>query len=306
MKFISKLFSAVTLALSIGVAWNGSAEGTRLYLTPDIHSNPALIDVYDINQSGNVTFQALYAVPFLGDGVAGLALDSFTHTLFVTYEFSNAIQILNSWTMEPLGVALVPGAFNLAGIVMDEGKRLLYVADRYTANLYIYRWDPLNNELTLVEGAPKYLIALGGWGAFGLGVDSGNGHLYVANSSDTIPYYRTDDWTLAGFIVVSGPAINVTVDSRRRLLYSGGGWGIGNDYLDQYDLATGDRKRVLLGEGSGVLGLGINTSSGNVYLTTDDKELRVYTPALELQQNAGLPVGAGNPAGLVVESPYCL
>jgi uncharacterized repeat protein (TIGR01451 family) len=328
MRSLARKFSYLALSLAMILWFCGPSLAKSIFLIANINASPTPVDAYNIEANGTVTFQKDFSVPFFGGGAVGIALDEYKpavglpiRTVFITYEASNTIQLLDGTTMTSLGTTTAPGASNLAGIVMDISKRLLYTVDRTTSNLYVYRWDVSTKTLTLVGGAPKTLGEIGINGAFGIGLDPVKGRLYVANLTDSIPYYNTSDFTKpsqvvpkAGTVVTSGPAINVAVDSFRQLLYSGSG-GSGcvfpaaeNDYLDQVNLATGAKKRVFLpppgGSGVGVLGVGVDSDpdSGLVYITTgcQGDELRVYTPALTLKQNVGKPVNSGDPTGLVI------
>jgi uncharacterized repeat protein (TIGR01451 family) len=279
---------------------NGLALAKSLYAIAGINANPTPIRAYNINPDGTLTYQAEYGVPSYAGGAVGLAIDTASETLFVTYEVSNIIQLVDARTMTGIGSATAPGAYDLAGIVMDEAKKLLYTVDRYSSNLYVYRWDAAAKTLTLV--AQPVLANLGGNGAFGIGLDKKNNHLYVANLTNVVNYYRTNNWALAGSITVPGAAINVAIDEKNGFVYSGAGWGVGNEYLDQYNQATGATNRVFLGTGVGVHGLGVDINTSNVYCTTgyNGDDLRAYTSALTLVDNVG-PIGP-DPTGLAIPS----
>jgi uncharacterized repeat protein (TIGR01451 family) len=277
---------------------NGLALAKSLYAIVAIGANPTPIKAYNINPDGTLTYQAQYGVPSYAGGAVSLAVDTASETLFVTYEGSEVIQLVDAKTMTGIGSTTAPGASNLAGIVMDEAKKLLYIVDRSTSNLYVYSWNPATKTLTLT--AQPTLANLGGAGAFGIGMDKKNNHLYVANLTNVLRYYNTNDWTEAGSITVAGAAINVAIDDKNGLVYSGAGWGQGNDYLDQYNLNTGTTNRVFLGSGVGVHGLGVDNNTSNVYCTTgyNGDDLRAYDSALTLLQNVGR---IGNkPTGLTI------
>ena len=76
--------------------------------------------------------------------------------------------------------------------------------------------------------------------------------------------------------------------------------GQGNEYLDQYNQATGATNRVLLGTGVGVHGLGVDNNTSNVYCTTgyNGDDLRAYNSALTLLDNVGR-IG-NDPTGLAI------
>ena len=104
------------------------AAAKSLYVIADVHGaeagNP--IHAYDIGPQGRLTFQAEYTVPYRGLGAIGLALDARSEHLFITSERSNVVALLNPVTMTPVEPVTAPGAKDLAGIVYDHSKDLLY------------------------------------------------------------------------------------------------------------------------------------------------------------------------------------
>ena len=175
------LHVALAVVIVLAVA---SSVGTAksLFVIAEIvsYDRPAPVQAYDIGVDGRLTFQAEYGIPFRGAGVIGLAVDSDSESLFVTYENSNRIQVLNAATMTDVRVSTAPGAQDLAGIVYDHDRGLLYCVDRGTENLYAYRWDPVIGTLTNVVGSP---FQLKGAQAYGIALDEIDDHLYVANAS---------------------------------------------------------------------------------------------------------------------------
>jgi hypothetical protein len=209
--------------------------------------------------------------------------------------------------MADIGSTLAPGATNLAGIVYDLNKRLLYCVDRRTENLYVYNWDPNTVTLTPVSGSP---FTLTGSYAYGIALDMTNGLLYVANNSNKVRVYNTSDWSLARTISLSRIAVSIAVDANRGFLYLGGGYVADDDfetrfnpYLTRYNLATGTETAVQVESDGGVIGLGINVTTGFIYITTGRNNdtggdnLKVYNTALSLIDVVSI---GGNPTGLVI------
>jgi len=313
----------IVTAVMVLLALTGLSLAKSLYVIADINSNPTPIRAYNINPDGTLTFQAEYGVPGLGGGAVGLAVDTASDTLFVTYEISNTINLVDAKTMTGIGSTTAPGAYDLAGIVVDEAKNLIYTVDRYSSNLYVYQWDRATKTLTLDQQVT--LADVGGQGAFGIALDQTRGLLYVGNynygtgsgygimaitDAYAIPYYSTSDWGLAGTLTLNGPAIGVAVDGLREFLYSGAGWA-GYSWLDFYNLQSGVKGGVDLGYSSGAMGIGVDEDTGLIYVTTgyEGDELRVYqnnstgtAGPLILVQNLG-PIG-GAPTGLAIGAGY--
>lgn len=316
----------VVTGVMVLLALTGLSLAKSLYVIADINTIPTPIRAYNVNADGTLTFQAEYSVPGEGGGAVGLAVDTATNFLFVTYEFSNIIHLVDAKTMTDKGTTTAPGAYDLAGIVVDDAKQLIYTVDRYSSNLYVYKWDAANKTLTLEQQVT--LADVGGQGAFGIALDKTRGLLYVGNynygytgygimaiaDAYTIPYYNTGDWSQAGTLTLAGPAIGIAVDSVREFLYSGAGWA-GYSLLDFYNLQTGDKGGTDLGYGSGAMGIGVDEETGLIYLTTgyEGDELRVYQTvstgtgetsgtALILVQNVGTIGGA--PTGLAIGAGF--
>lgn len=310
---VLKFSGMVIMVVMAVMALTGMAQAKSLYVVADTNSYPSPIQAYNVNPDGTLTFQTQYylMVPTVP---VGLAVDTATNTLFATCDSSNIIYLVCAKTMTDIGSVTAPGAYDLAGIVVDAGKNLIYTMDRYSSNLYVYKWNAATKTLTLQQQVT--LADVGGMGAFGIALDQTRGLLYVANynygeiSSD-IPYYYTGDWTKAGTLSLAGPAMGIAVDPIREFLYSGAGWG-GYSWLDYYNLQTGDNGGVDLGLYSGVMGIAVDEDTGLIYLTTgyEGDELRVYknnttasvTTILELFQNVGV-IGAA-PAGVAIGAGF--
>ena len=266
------------------------------YVIADINpSGDTPIQAYAI-QSNTLIFQAEYGVPNWGNGAVGLGIDPDAAFLFVTYEDSDIIQLLDATTMTDEGTTNAPGAYNLAGIVYDITNLHVYTVDRETSNLYSYNWDAGNKILTL--DAQATLQNANAWGIF---LDEQNGLLYVANES-SITYYNTDNWSLAGTIdnLNNYGVINVEKDIVNNFLYYGGSFA-NNDYLTKYDLNTGVQTETFLGNSQGVMGMTINQQTGLIYITTgySGDNIRVFDQNLTLLYETG---SIGNPTDIATAS----
>ena len=257
------------------------------------------VQAYDIGPDGKLTFQAEYGIRHRMLGAVGLAIDSDHGFLFVTYEASDEIKLLDARLMTDEGTTVATGAQNLAGVVYDHDKGLLYSIDRGTGRLYVYLWDPDSRTLTHVPGSPRTLQRATG---YGIALDEIDDLLYIANGTDTVTVYDTSNWRLVDSITLERVAISIAVGVRRGLLYTGGGFA-GDKYLAQYHLATGILKEVRVEPDAGVMGLGVDPDTGYVYFNTGvnnapgGDNLWVYNA--ELEQIDMIPK-IGNPTGLIV------
>jgi len=296
----------VLAVVALSMAVTGVADAKSLYVITEItaYDRPTPIHAYDIGFDGLLTFQAEYGAPFTGAGTVGLALDSNSETLFVTYEDSYTILTLDATAFRSNRNATAANAENLAGIVYDHGRELLYCVDRYTPMLYSYRWDPVKGVLRPVQDSP---FQLEGSAAYGIALDEFNDELYVGSATRDISVYSTWDWRLLRTIHVSRQVISVAVDPERGYLYCGGGYFYDNFFLTQYNLITGVEKEVEIAPDAGVFGLGVDLATGLLYATTGRNnqpggdDLVVFDPNLQLLQTVE---DIGNPTGLVIPVGY--
>ena len=294
----------VLLAIAIlTTAITNTVTAKSLYVIADIKGASAdstqPVQAYDIGVDGTLTFQAQHDVPHRMLGAVGMAIDSDYGYVFITYEASNEIQLIEATTMTDAGITLAPDASDLAGIVYDHEKGLLYAVDRRVNSLYVYNWFPDSATLTHVPGSP---FILRNATAFGIALNEIDDLLYVANGTNTVTVYRTSDWSLVNSITLSRIAISIAVDVTNGLLYTGGGFA-GNMFLTQYHLASGTEAEVQVEPDAGVMGLGVDVDTGLVYLNTGvnnapgGDNLLVYNKELNQIQ---LIASIGNPTGLAI------
>ncbi len=299
----ARVFTAL-LAVTVSIAAvTNTAAGKSLYIIAEIlgsSPNRALpVQAYDIGVDGTLTFQAQYDIPNRDLGAVGMAIDSDSGYVFITYESGNLIQLLNPITMTDAGTTTAPDASDLAGIVYDHKKKLLYTVDRGKAALYVYRWEPKTSSLTHVEGSPFTLLRAS---AYGIALDEIDGLLYVANARNLVTVYNTSNWELVNTIMLSRIAISIAVDAKNGLLYTGGGFA-GNQYLTQYHLPTGTEREVQVDPDAGVMGLAVDPQTGLIYLDTGKNNepggdaLLAYDSALN--QIDFIPA-IGDPTGLAI------
>ncbi|NOX47112.1 MAG: T9SS type A sorting domain-containing protein [Chlorobi bacterium] len=232
-----------------------------LYLIRDINAKPTPVQAYDI-VGDDIVFQAEYDIPYYGYGAVGMAIDSDSAFLFITYENSDTIQLLDATLMDSIGFVIATGATNLAGIAYDKTNKHVYALTRETDSLYSFSWDASTLNLELDE-----VVILEDATAWGIFLDEWNEILYVANG-ETITYYSTSDWSLLGtYDNLTQLAINVEKDLQNDYLFYGGGYA-GSEYITRYDLSDETQLDKYIGFESGVVGITINQLTGYIYITT--------------------------------------
>lgn len=306
VKKISRIWIFVVF-LVIAIAMAGNVSAKSLYVIANINQAPTPVQAYDIQPAPTyLVYQATYGVPYYGIGGVGLTIDTDSKMLFVTYESSNKIQLVDATTMTNKGTTTAPGASNLAGIVVDQDKQKVYTVDRNTNKLYIYSWNPSNTTLTL-DGIQ---LLSGVSGAHGIALDEVHDLLYVGDLTATVKIFNTADWSSAGSFTVSQAAMGISVDVSNGFAYTGnayppyGSLGL----LSKYDLNTNTETtvniRLLTGSASdNVVGLAVDPSTGLLYITTGNQglggsdRLMVFDSNLNLLYQTG---DIGDPTGLCV------
>lgn len=316
MNRLRKLFKFTACAvLAFASVYTSVVPAKSLYVIANINANPTPLRTYDIQPApAYLVFQATANVPSLAGGAVGLALDESSEKLFVTYEGSNTMQLVDARTFTVLSTTTAPGATNLAGIVVDQGKSKVYTVDRNTNNLYVYSWVAATDTLTLDGGAP---VALSNTAqAHGIALDEIRGRLYVGDANSMIVrYYDTSTFGAspvaeAGSIDLSAEGQTVqgiAIDSIRNILYTGNAWsGSGSvQKLVKYDIGSGAISSYTLPtSGDNIVGVAVDEDTGNVYTTTGNQAvggtdtLIVFDSNLNILKN---DIGdIGDPTGLVI------
>ncbi len=275
--------------------------GRSAYVIAEITNSatPLPVLAYDIGPDGALTFQAERKIPFRAGGAVGMAIDWESGYVFITYEFSDTLEVLDARTMADVGKVVAPGAENLAGVVYDETKDLLYAADRGTDKLYVYSWNASLGKLTMKPGSP---FTLEGSASYGIEVDEARGLLYTASGSRSIRVYDTTNWTLVETITLNRSAVSIALDFNNELLYTGAGYF--QDYtLNQYNMVTGESRAVQVDPEAGVMGIAVDPVSDLVYVTTGRSnlsggdDLLCYNSDLVLVSSV---LDIGNPTDLVI------
>ncbi|MGB8225626.1 MAG: hypothetical protein WCE45_01980 [Sedimentisphaerales bacterium] len=107
----------------------------------------SVVKPYSINDN-NITLQATSALPQNGGGAIALAAWPEKELLFATYDGSSVITWVSAKNLVNPGEFTEPNARRgFAGIAVDTVKEKIYVAERGTSNLYVYKWNDANKTL---------------------------------------------------------------------------------------------------------------------------------------------------------------
>jgi hypothetical protein len=281
-------------------------EAKSVYAIID-HSS-GTIKAYPIN--GNQLGESYAQAAFHHGEALNIAADSELNILFLTYEGGGIVcadarlMIENYFLHTP----------EMAGMVADEEKQLLYAAVRQTNRLYVCQWN--GNTLVLIDNVA--LADLGGEGAYGIALDKTTHRLYVTNNTNMVNYYDANDpcWAHLGSRNVGVKAMDIDVDPNKYLYF--GGYqesGTSPTYLVKHNLNTDVNSNTQQDIGTTVIGIAVDQESGLVYVTTTDKQVRIYDcsgyPFIQTYSvNTGgytYPTGiclfsAANPLGIIKSS----
>lgn len=234
---------------------------------PNFPLNAYLINGVNIIQAES------WLTPRRAGGPVGLAVDDDNSRLYVSYEVAGDIDVFNARTLtpvddpanpgNPLRITL-PGASNIAGMVVSELKGRLYAINRSDTQLYVY--DTSNFQRITAE---EFILNSGA-----VGIDVWGDILYVTDYSSTIRYYSlttglelgnftiTSDSGAAAIAVDGSDPANVTVFTTRTTQTTFDG------RMVKYNINTGTESFVQLGaDGRGV---SIHPTLGLVYVACSE------------------------------------
>jgi len=124
-----KHFLSISLLIILVLTLTQTTQAKSVYVINDTITSQ--LQAYKIEDS-NLVWQADYVCktePTGGMGAVGLAIDEsqYGQFLFVTFEGTNKIELVNAKTMiSEQNPVTVTGVTNLAGIAFDQGSEKLY------------------------------------------------------------------------------------------------------------------------------------------------------------------------------------
>jgi hypothetical protein len=126
--FSERAMQRVCLFVVIFAIFSGIAQAKSLYVVKD--TEVSQLSKYEIS-GASLIYQTDYncvSDPPGVYGAVGLAIDESAdgNFLFVTFESIKTIEIVDANTMQFIDDNTIPGASNLAGIVVDKGKRQIH------------------------------------------------------------------------------------------------------------------------------------------------------------------------------------
>ncbi|MDD5134603.1 MAG: hypothetical protein PHP01_04265, partial [Phycisphaerae bacterium] len=303
--FTRKFFTAVPLFVLIGFFANSVFSAKSVFVI-NAHS-ASRAQAYRIDGE-QVILQAELGLPCGADmdGPIALAVWPEKELMFITYDFNTRITWVSTKTLAKLG-EIDTDDVRFAGIVVDVGKRKIYVAKREFPDLHVYKW---NDAQQTIEPDGMYELP-SAWYIYGLALDESNGRLYVADNTTTVKCYDTNTWALVDSfdITVGGydrKAVSIAIDPNGGYLYTGNWPEYGGDtYLVQTRLS--DRSSIETNVGKIVIGIDVDKDTGLVYCTAgsvsiSNGDFRIYDSNLTLLNNPPPVIGVGRPgvAGLAV------
>lgn len=292
--------------------FGGRAMGSKsLYVLTD--HDTSTLRAYEIAGS-QLYFEGEVQVSNYAMGAVDVAIDSNIRRLFVTYETASQPRTVvwaNALNFEEEGVMSIPTPSTdyrgLAGIVTHPAKGRAYTVSRQRDELYILWWDPDNRQLVLMdpqdpskpysggdgEDAHIQLEGLSTYGAFGAAFDTTTGLLYVANNTEEVHIYDSNQpgWPLTDVRDMGREVVGIALDPNEgehdAFLYGGGlytGGASGHRYLIKHNLQIDQAAEEANTEtyiDAVAVGVAVDTETGLVYTTISDKELRVYDCSVE-------------------------
>jgi len=221
--------------IALAFVFTETIQAKSVYVINDTEYSE--MQAYKID-GASLTYQTQYDFVSEDWGPVGIAIDEsdWGQFLFVTFEDTSEIELVNAKTMQYVDTVTAPQAKNLAGIVVDQGKDKVYVIDRGENHLYVYSWDAENKVLTLDFPYPYYIGLEDCEQGYGLALDDENDRLYVADNTTTIKYYDANDpnWSKLGQFTITDKAVGIAVDVENQYVYTGSSQFGDSTYLTKY------------------------------------------------------------------------
>ena len=220
-----------------------------------------------------------FFTPYTSYPVA-LALDPCSETLFASHDGFYYLALINAKTMELIQVKAM--CFEPCGLAYDPAKQKLYASRRngqeLTKYVYIFSWDPETKQLS-DDNNMKELDDTDE-GIFGIALDDNDGTVYVSDGSHKIYMYDTNnDWSYEGYFEAGRDAVGIDVyndGQGSRYLYAGCWPHTGSHtYLTRTDIDD-PCNSIEVNAGEEVIGIAADDDTGLVYVTTFNRDIRVY------------------------------
>ncbi len=257
IKISSVILAIILLAATAGA--NDPIQSRTVWVIADLHSafsSDWPLALYAI-QDQSLLFTDELRPTNRNGGPIGLAVDTRTAKLFVTYEDDERVDIINARTAERQGMITLPGTNDLAGVDVLEERGLFYVVDRGQKTIFTFNTGDYSPAGTWILPT--------GEGAYGIEVVENVGGadvIFVADGTSMVRWYDIDTRQEAGMAQQSGNAISIAVDNSGEtpVIYTTAfdpghdeDFPADHDFLIKYDLATNtEQSRTISPGGRGV------------------------------------------------------
>jgi DNA-binding beta-propeller fold protein YncE len=128
-----KLIVSILFLISSLPGFTQSGQAKSLYAITNFEDST--ISAYKIS-GDQIQKQISANFPSSGCGPVGLALDPDSATLFVSYDCSSDLELINARTMTEIKKITAPA--ELAGLVFDQSKQKLYAVGMGNNKLFVY------------------------------------------------------------------------------------------------------------------------------------------------------------------------
>ncbi|MCK5040180.1 MAG: YncE family protein [Candidatus Aenigmarchaeota archaeon] len=269
-----------------------------LYVIADNSKQPNLLEAYNVETNGTLTYVSNYTLPTVGNGAVGTALDTVNDQLFVTFEFIGDVYVFDANNFNPMG-NISTAASDLAGVFVDETQGYLYVADRNGPNVHVYDTTTHANVITYNTGLNIY----------GMAFDHNNNKIYVTDGSTTVREYNTT-MNLLNTYSLPNNNVGIAVDTRNQAdvyLYTTT-WYYSPSSFTKYRINNGvSNQSATMDDPAGIA---VHPTAAFTYVTSGDPglhDLKAYnTNTMTEIQNTIMPGTATDLfVGEVIFVPYC-
>ncbi|MBZ0271670.1 hypothetical protein K8I61_06515 [bacterium] len=267
---------AALSALAPATAAAQSLQTRTLYVIGDINASFSFpLSAFTVLPPGNAFALDETWNPINRDGgPVGLAVDPYVKRLFVSYEFSGAVDLFDATDASPLGTVALSGSpppDDLAGMDVLEDLGHLFVIDRRENDVWVF-------DTTNFTELDKWVLPTGD-GAWGIDVVAdvaGVDTLFVSDATPTVRWYDVANHTEIGSATfLQGVCVGLAVfmDGDDPVLFctsvSGAHEPPDSPYLHYLHTGTATENFHFLGSSVTGRGVAVNQNDNTVYVVVD-------------------------------------
>ena len=236
------------------------------------HETYSNLNAFDI-VNDEFVYRDSVTFPVHGWGGIDLAIDELTNTLFVSFEETGIVEIIDAQDLDNHSYVTIQGTSDITALLFDKQSRRLLATDRDSNYLHLIKWNSANRSLSLEETIQLDNIDY----ATDLAIHEDT--LYVSEFNYGDEYYdhvklydMEDNFSYIETIDANDYLVSIDYNEEDDFLYGGAytAQGTSYEYLLKYNMSD---PNDIISKDIGKMVVGIaadDTTEGRVYFTAHD------------------------------------